>query len=404
MDYKDLTGQVLSVAQFNKLINEIISPLQVVVEGELAQINTSSGRWFFATLKDDQASVNLFSPQDRLPNWQVLQEGMRVRVDGWPRLYQKNGRFSLFARSIQPAGKGALKEAYEKLKKELALLGYFDPARKRKPPRFIRKIGLITAPDSRAYSDFVTVLANQPAGIEVNFYPVLVQGDKAIDQIRQALTFFNNHKPLEYDLLILTRGGGSLEDLLPFNSRALVEAIYGSRIPVLAAIGHEADDCLVDLVADLRAPTPTAAAEIINQYNKENLLEIDNLSSSLVDSYQEIIFLQKNNLIRLVNSLNLFYQTQFQETALLLSRFANGIGSFLSQIQYQKKALYSLEKLLLSFDHQAILKRGFSLTLNNRAKIIKSSDQVSLGEEIITRFWQGQITSEIKKKNDNQES
>ncbi|KUK82946.1 MAG: Exodeoxyribonuclease 7 large subunit, partial [Microgenomates bacterium 39_6] len=144
--------------------------------------------------------------------------------------------------------------------------------------------------------------------------------------------------------------------------------------------------------------TPTAAAEIINQQNKKNLLEIDDLFSFLTDSYREAVFLQKNNLTRLVNSLNLFYQTQFQETALLLSRFANSISSFLRQVKYQKEAIYSLEKLLSSFDHRNILRRGFSLTLNNRAKIIKSPDQVSLGEEITTRFWQGQITSEIKKK------
>jgi exodeoxyribonuclease VII large subunit len=403
MDYKDLTGQVLSVFQFNQLINEIISPLQVVVEGELAQINASSGRWFFATLKDDQASVNLFSPRDRLPNWQVLQEGMKVRVTGWPRLYQKNGRFSLFARSIAPAGKGALKEAYEKLKKELESLGYFDPERKRKLPLFVKKVGLVTASGSRAYSDFISVLANQPAGIEIDFYPVLVQGDEAIDQIKRALGFFNNQAS-KYDLLILTRGGGSLEDLLPFNSQALVKVVYGSKIPVLAAIGHEEDDCLVDLAADLRAPTPTAAAETINRHHKEILLEVDDLFSSLVGSCQEAVSSQKNNLARLVNSLNLFYQSQFQETALLLNRFNNSVNSFLNQIKFKKEALSSLEKLLLSFDHRAILKRGFTLTLNNRAKIIKSPDQVSLGEQITTRFWQGQITSEIKKKNDHQKS
>lgn len=393
----DLKNQTLTVSQFNQLIDEIISPLQVVVEGELSGINTNSGRWFFATLKDDQASVNLFAPLGRIPNWQILQEGMRVRVDGWPKLYQKTGRFSLFARSISPAGKGALKEAYEKLKQDLESLGYFDPARKRSLPPIIKRIGLITAPGSRAYSDFISILTNQPSGITVDFYPVLVQGNEAIDQISQALNFFNRRSE-SYDLLVLTRGGGSLEDLLPFNSRALVEAVYGARVPVLSAIGHEEDDCLVDLVADFRCPTPTAAAQLINQHQKEFLLMVDNLVQQIINSYQDQILKSKEDLGSLANKLIFYYQDQFQRTSLLFARFGSGINSFLHQLQVQEKTRSSLEKLLLSYDHRAVLKRGFTLTLNEHDKIIKGPDQVLVGEEITTRFYQGEITSKVKDK------
>ncbi|MDD3532120.1 MAG: exodeoxyribonuclease VII large subunit [Candidatus Shapirobacteria bacterium] len=393
----NLKNQTLSVSQFNQLIDEIISPLQVIVEGELSGVNTNSGRWFFAVLKDDQASVNIFSPLGRIPNWQVLQEGMRVRVDGWPRLYQKTGRFSLFARSIQPAGRGALKEAYEKLKKDLEVLGYFDPARKRPLPRLIRKIGLITAPGSRAYSDFISVLADQSSGIKIDFYPVLVQGDEAVDQISQALDFFNQ-RAKDYDLLVLTRGGGSLEDLLPFNSRILVEAVYGAKVPVLAAIGHEADDCLIDLVADFRSSTPSAAAQLINQHQREALLTIDSLAQRLIDSYQDQILIKRGDLNSFANRLTFYYQNQFQEISLLLARFDGSISSFLRQIQVQEKIRRSLEKLLLSYDHRTILKRGFTLTLDRRAKIITEPGKVLAGEEITTRFYQGEILSEVKNK------
>jgi exodeoxyribonuclease VII large subunit len=393
----DLKSQILSVSQFNQLIDEIISPLQVIVEGELSQINTNSGRWFFATLKDNQASVSIFSPLGRIPNWQVLQEGMRVRVDGWPKIYQKTGRFSLFARSIAPAGRGALKEAYEKLKQDLMALGYFDPARKRALPRLVRRIGLITAPGSRAYSDFVSVLADQSSGLRIDFYPVLVQGDEAINQIVQALDFFNQRAG-RYDLLVLTRGGGSLEDLLPFNSRVVAEAVYGAKVPLLAAIGHEADDCLIDLVADFRSSTPTAAAQMIKKHQEEALLMVDSLVQGLIDSYQGQILVQKDNLVNFANRLTFYYQNQFQESAILLARFASGINSFLRQIQTRQKARYSLEKLLLSYDHRAILKRGFTLTLDERAKIVKNPSKVSTGDKITTRFYQGQLVSEVKNK------
>lgn len=396
----NLQNQVLSVAQFNQLIDGIVSPLQVVVEGELVQINTRSSRWFFATLKDSQASVSVFSPLNRIANWQILQEGMRVRVDGWPRLYQKTGRFSLFARSIAPAGKGALKKALEKLKKELETLGYFDPDRKRSLPTFIRRIGLITAPDSRAYSDFISILNHQLSGIKIDFYPVLVQGDGAVNSIKSALNFFN-YQASQYDLVVLTRGGGSLEDLLAFNNRTVIEAVYGSRVPVLAAIGHEEDDCLVDLVADIRASTPTQAAQIINYHHQETLSIIDSLTKTMVDNYQELISNYQETVNTLVNGLSFYYRQQFRETNYLLNRFNRAIDYFFNKIETQRETLLVLEKLLLSFDYQNILKRGFTITLDSHDKIIKSPGQVSLADQIVTRFYQGKIISQVKSKNES---
>jgi exodeoxyribonuclease VII large subunit len=394
----DLKNQILTVSQFNQLIDEILSPLQVIVEGELSGINTNSGRWFFATLKDNEASVGLFAPLGRISNWQVLQEGMRVRVDGWPRLYQKTGRFSLFARSILPAGKGALKEAYEKLKRDLEALGYFDPARKRPLPPFIRRIGLISAPDSRAYSDFVTILNSLSSGIRVDFYPVLVQGNQAIDKIRSAFNFFNCH-PDRYDLLVLTRGGGSLEDLLPFNSRVLAEVVYGSQIPVLAAIGHEKDENLIDLVADIRAATPTAAAQTINSCQQQFLLVIGQLAEEIIRGYQESVLSGGEQLGNLVNNLFFYYQRQFQRADLLFTRLREATSRLSGQVAFERKNLISLTKLLASFDYRNVLRRGFTLTINNRGKIITASNQVLLGDRIMTRLYRGEIVSLVKQKN-----
>jgi exodeoxyribonuclease VII large subunit len=365
----------------------------------LAQVNISQNRWFFATLKDDQASVPVFSPLGRIPNWPVLEDGMRVRVDGWPKIYQKTGKFSLFARAIAPAGKGAIKEALEKLKQELATLGYFDPTRKRNLPMFVRRIGLITAPDSRAYSDFVSILNTQPAGIKVDLYPVLVQGEGAIEDIKGAFDFFNSYSD-QYDLLVLTRGGGSLEDLLPFNNRVMAELVYGSRVPVLSAIGHEADECLIDLVADFRASTPTAAAQFINDHHQQVLLQVDGLASSIIDSYQELVGSRQEKAANLLNRLFVYYQGQFDQTQNLISRFGQSIDHYLLKVDNQKKLLSGLEKLLSSFDYRRVLHRGFTLTYGKDGKIITSLGQVDLEETINTRFYQGEIISQVKEKHD----
>ncbi len=393
----NLQNQVLSVTQFNQLINEIVSPLQVLVEGELVQIRINSGRWFFATLKDDQASVEIFSLLTKISNWQTLQEGMKVRVSANPRIYQKTGKFSLFALTITPAGRGALKEALEKLKEDLSTLGYFLPERKRPLPRFIRKIGLITASGSRAYSDFVAVLGDQPAGIEVDFYPVLVQGDEAITQIKLALNFFNR-RAKDYDLLVLTRGGGSLEDLLPFNSKALAEAVYGSSVPILAAIGHEEDDCLIDLVADVRAPTPTGAAQIINGQNQRVLVDINDLSKLIVNQYQQAILNEQRAVASLTGSLLFYYQKQISEVNLLLGRFGRTINTCESWLKTKRETLSGLKKLLSSLDYRNILKRGFTLTINDRGKIITSPENVFLNDQIVTRFYRGEVVSQVKLK------
>ncbi len=387
------------MTEFNQLIAEILSPLRVVVKGELSEVKINQGRWLFATLKDNQASVPVFSYLDKIANWQVLQDGMRVWISGQPRLHQKSGKFSLFAWSITPAGRGALKEALEKLKKELESLGYFDLGRKRSLPLFIGRVGLITAPGSRAYSDFITALNKFSSGVKVDFYPVLVQGNQAINRIRQAFDFFNRRSG-RYDLLVLTRGGGSLEDLLPFNSRAMAEIVYGSQVPVLAAIGHEEDDCLIDMVADVRAATPNAAAERINSHHQELLLTIDRLAEKTAGVYEEKILAEKELLNNLVGNFFVYYQQQFQQADFLFTRLDGAADRLYRQIVFKKETLSGLVKLLTSFDYRNILRRGFTLTLGDHGKIITTPRQVIAGDEITTRFYRGEIISRVKQKND----
>jgi len=392
----DLSNQVLSVSEFNELIEEIVSPLEVIVKGELSEVNISRNKWFFATLKDDQSSVRIFSVLNLLPNWQVLKEGMKVKVFGHPRLYQKNGSFSIFAKTIIPAGRGGLKAALEKLKKELAEAGYFEVSRHRPLPDFVQKIGLITAKNSRAYSDFVKIINRRQSGLKIDFYPVLVQGEHAVASMKKAFSFFNK-KGNDYDLIILTRGGGSLEDLFVFNSRQLVEIIYASRIPVLVGIGHEADQCLVDLVADIRMATPTAAANAINLSYDRKIEEINYFRGEIVVDYKRRVTAARERVNYLVNQLCWQMKRRISQMREERRQYFITLAFFKERILRKKRQIIHLEDLLYNLDYRRLLKRGFSLTFNEYDRIIKKASDLTKDQLMKTVFNQGEAYSEVRK-------
>ena len=255
------SAEILSVAQFNQLLSGYLSDLgELIVEGELSQPQISQGKWFFCTLKDNTSAMSVFAPLWKIANAQVLTDGMQVKVYGTVGVHQKTGRMSFTAFAIEPSGEGALRRAYELLKKQLAAEGLFDPARKRPLPLFPQTIGLITASGSRAFADFMRVLGDRMGGLRIQFYPVQVQGRVAVDSICQAFSQINTAaNPPE--VVVLTRGGGSLEDLLSFNDERVARAVFSCKVPVVSAIGHELDQALTDFVADVRAATPTHAAE-----------------------------------------------------------------------------------------------------------------------------------------------
>ena len=229
---------VYSVSEFLDFINAYLEGVpEVVVQGEISSIKLSQGRWYFITIKDEQSSVDIFAVGSQIPLCRQLEEGMLVNVYGYPKLYKKSGRFSLNATNITPAGEGGLKLAFEKLKLKLEAEGLFDPSRKREITKFPQKIGLITARDSQAYKDFVKVLDARIKGVKIYFYPASVQGRDALKEISAGIAHFNALMP-DLDVLVLARGGGSLEDLYTFNTEELARAIYSSKIPIFTCDGH----------------------------------------------------------------------------------------------------------------------------------------------------------------------
>ncbi len=255
--------QVLSVSQLNRRVRQLLEtqfPL-LWVEGELTNLaRPSSGHWYF-TLKDDRAQVRcaMFRQRNQ-PVGFAPQNGQQVVVRGRIGLYENRGDYQLIVEHMEPAGFGALQRRFDELKAKLQAEGLFALARKRPLPRFPRRLGVITSPSGAALRDILQVLARRFPALPILVFPTLVQGAEAADQIVAALTAANRRA--DCDVLILSRGGGSLEDLWPFNEERVARAIAASAIPVICGVGHETDITIADLVADLRAPTPSAAAEL----------------------------------------------------------------------------------------------------------------------------------------------
>ncbi len=407
--------KVFQVSEFNEFVDIYLGKVgEVVVEGEISRIDVSQNKWIFATIKDENSSVDVFSSVFKIASPDLLEAGMLVQVHGKPGLYPKTGRFSIQAEKIVPAGEGALRVAFEKLKAKLEKEGLFE--RKRPLPALPEAIGLLSAKGSRAYSDFIKVLENRVGGIKIYFYPVRVQGNDSVESIIEGFKYFNASHP-DLDLLVLTRGGGSLEDLQSFNDERVARAVFSSKPPVVCGIGHEEDISIADLVADARASTPSNAAELIVKTREEvaravdfNLKTIEAALKQLIAGKNELIF---KNVASLRNALA-------KETAhvhTIISRFNTSFAVFRKEIvsftqdvrdnkkrllkvvqfwiRARKEALGSITRLLASLDFHKVLERGFSITTDKSGKVLKSAKRARKGESITTTLVDGKIGSQI---------
>lgn len=253
----------------------------VLIEGEVASFKVNQGKWVFFDIKDEESSVNCFMSVYQLR--MLLEDGMKVVVRGTPRL-TKWGKFSFTVSAVQPVGEGSLKKAFELLKKKLDDEGLFDKKRKRELPKYLARLGVISSTQAAGYADFIKIINARWGGIKMQVAHTQVQGMDAPDQIIRALNYFNERG--EVEVIAILRGGGSADDLACFNDEALVRAIAASKIPVITGIGHEVDESLCDLAADVKASTPSNAAEMLTP-DKNNLkVTID----TKIDSVNKIIF------------------------------------------------------------------------------------------------------------------
>src|SRR5579862_8840717 len=265
--------KVYSVSELNASIRAVLDSefTDLWVSGEISGVKLAASGHYYFTLKEREAQVRAVAFRSAHRYWKFRpQDGLAVLARGRIDVFEARGEYQLIVEVLEPQGHGALQLAFEQLKKKLAEEGLFDPARKRALPRYPRRIGIVTSPRGAVISDMVQILSRRSPGLHIRLFPALVQGEGSVEELCRGLDYFSRSGWPE--LVILARGGGSLEDLWSFNSEAVARAIARCSVPVVAAVGHETDVTIADFVADLRAPTPSAAAELV-VCQREELLD-----------------------------------------------------------------------------------------------------------------------------------
>ncbi len=434
--------KILSVSEFIRNLNAVLTPKRAVVLGEVTQVNPYPD-YFFFNLKDkeEEAVLNCFARRHQLADPGIeVKEGLELKVSGFPKIYERSGKLTFEVEHIGLVGEGALKQAFAKLKKKLKQSGYFAVERKKPLPKFVTSVGLITSQFGDAKTDFLEHLGK--FGLQVHFLDVRVEGLYAIDEIVSAIKWFNENTT-DVEVLVLTRGGGSLESLQTFNSEAVAKAIFGSKIPIVTGIGHENDETIADLVADSYASTPTHAARVlsdpwravtalISSYQNNILSIFDGycaIINSQLSSFENVFTLGvQRSLVsggKTLNYLQTELNTLFQE---ILERVRKIERNFLANFKNLERHLFvrnsatdsqeelfwyevrrwlkGLDDVLLGYSQKLMLvdpnlrlKQGYSIIFNAANKVIKSAKQLKVGENLNLKFHEGSASSRVEKIN-----
>ena len=359
-----MNPQPITVTQFVDIINETLAFAypEVVIEGEVSSFKVNQGRWVFFDLKDDKNVVSCFMTlyQLKLP----IEDGMKIRVTGTPKV-TKFSKFSLTVRSVELAGEGELKRAMELLRRKLEAEGLFDPARKRPLPTFPSRIGLITSGTSAAYSDFIKILNSRFGGMDVLLADVSVQGAAAPDQIVGALDYFN-HLPQPVDVLVLIRGGGSLEDLIAFSTEPVARAVAASRTPIIVGVGHEIDFSLADYAADVRAATPTDAARLVVPDRGEVNAQVNHLIHRTYSGLRSAIDQRATSVDRSISRLEAYLRYPRELLQDNVAKLWRGLDRLSHSVQAQTALAGVLQQRLSHFERVILAERTARLTSLSR--------------------------------------
>lgn len=434
---------IFTVSRLNQTVRLLLEQEmgQVWISGEISNFTQpASGHWYF-TLKDDSAQVRcaMFRNSNRRVTFRP-QHGQQVLVRANITLYEPRGDYQIIVESMQPAGEGLLQQRYEQLKQRLAAEGLFDQSLKKPLPSPARQVGVITSKTGAALHDVLHVLQRRDPSLPVVIYPTAVQGEDAPGQIVRAIELANRRN--ECDVLIVGRGGGSLEDLWSFNDERVARAIFASRIPVVSAVGHETDVTIADFVADLRAPTPSAAAEIVSRNQLELLRQIQSQQQRLEMAMD--YFLASNNqrftrlhhrlqqqhpqlrlarqqteLVRLKQRLDTAVDARLRRASLQQQRLSQRLSQHtplprihrmqtrLQQHEYRLSQIVSarlgasrerfatLAAHLEAVSPLATLARGYSVTQAQDGKLLKQTQQIKPGDTLTTRLADGIVESQV---------
>jgi len=414
------------------------------VEGEISNFRAQNSGHLYFTLKDQggQISVVVFRSSARLLRFRPA-DGMQVVVRGRVTIYEERGQLQIVAEYVEPKGAGALQIAFEQLKAKLEAEGLFDATRKKAIPSLPRRIGIVTSPQAAALRDILNILRRRHHTVNVLIFPAQVQGEMAAGEVGNGVRYFNRARNV--DVIIVARGGGSAEDLATFNDEGLARVVSASTLPVISAVGHETDFTIVDFVADLRVPTPSAAAEIVIRSQQEVEEQVERLDGRLQKAMRYRLLIGRQQLTELAQHGafgrmmdlirrrqqkvdDLTYRLTHAQRGLLESqrrRFdhlaaavrhydlrmvLSGIRKELdakvasmgaagrSLLQQKRARLVRLTSQMAALSPVAILERGYALVFDATGKLVKDAAQVKAGEEISARLARGEIRATVKKK------
>ncbi|HJL61142.1 MAG TPA: exodeoxyribonuclease VII large subunit [Pseudomonadales bacterium] len=459
--------EILSVSDLTKAARRLLEGEfpTVFVEGEISNFSTpASGHWYL-TLKDDKSQLRcaMFKNRNRLMRF-VPRNGLQVIVRGRISLYEARGEFQMIAEFMEEAGDGALRRAFEKLKSQLQAEGLFDTKKKKNLPGLIQHLAIVTSPTGAAVRDVLHVLKRRFPAIRVSIIPVQVQGEESTQQIVEAIAFANRYEVQPFDTILLTRGGGSLEDLWSFNTEPVARAIFDSDLPVVAAVGHETDISIADFVADIMAPTPSAAAELISpdlQSWFANLSQIERTLTRLNQQVQLQLRERLKHLQRRMRHPGRRLQDMHQRLDDLEARLRNSYRHYLGGLEFdslrlrlqvackqtlndhqahlrllenklvspgikihqqelvvqqlEQRFLHQSERIIANSTHRLTqtadrldaisplrtLDRGYAIVTKDD-EVVKAASALSAGDKVRTRLKQGEFTAEVTEtKEDN---
>ena len=417
--------KIYTVSQLSFEIRDLLERrfIDIWVEGELSNYKTSTAGHLYFTLKDDRAQLPAvcFRNAARLLRFRP-ENGKLFRARGRVSTYEGRGEYQLIVEVLEPAGLGALQLAYEQLKEKLEKEGLFKAERKRPIPAFPRKIGIVTSPKSAALRDILTVLKRRHNAIHVLIFPAEVQGDAASLQVMEGIDYMS--RSTDVDVIIVARGGGSMEDLWPFNEERVARAVVRSRKPVISAVGHEVDFTICDFVADLRAPTPSAAAEIVIRSKSEIADRVRQLETRLESQMKYRLSTLRNFLSLKVGSRGFvvaenrirrmtqriddlaFRLEQVGRTRSFIRTRAHRLelceGRLASAMQRALKTWHQsfarIAHTLDALSPLAVLERGYAICLTPEGRVLRSADSVEIDSEVQVRLHQGSLSAKVISK------
>ena len=393
--------KTLSVGEVNNYVKKLVENDFILknlnVKGEISNLKSHSSGHIYFSLKDENSKVNCIMFKNNAVNLDFrLEEGMKVEIKARLGVYHKEGTYQLYCENIKKAGIGELFEEFHKLKKELSEEGIFDEKYKRALPKFPKRIGIITARTGAAVRDIINVIQRRNKFLDIILYPAKVQGENAADSIIEGIRYFNNEKSV--DVIILGRGGGSIEELWTFNNRDLAYEIFNSRIPTVSAVGHEVDFTISDFVSDMRAPTPSAAGELVSPSLQEMINDLLNKKEFLHRAI-DIKFLNAKRDVDLLhkglkgNNPKDIIEKRIKEVNSLEEKL-NFLGK--RKIDKAKDELIALNSILQTLNPLNTLGRGYSVIMDKEDKVINNVSELKKNDMLKVIMKDGSVNIDIK--------